>query len=89
VFPLVKPALNLSHGKAAGRKFMNAEIYINKQSKEDLLEFMDQAESLEGIQMLCTEGWTANEGEFQIWGDASVMGMAFFFPLRELPVLQT
>src|SRR4029077_4260384 len=77
VFPLLKPALNSSYDKIAGRKFMNAPIYINKRTREDLLWFADQAESLEGVRMLLTEEWTASEADFEIWGDASAMGMAF------------
>lgn len=49
VFPLLKPALNSSYNKVAGRKFMNARIFINKQTREDLLWFVDQVEQLEGV----------------------------------------
>ncbi|KAF8335918.1 uncharacterized protein EI90DRAFT_2834970, partial [Cantharellus anzutake] len=57
VFPLLKPVLNSSYNKVAGRKFMSALIYINKLARNDLLWFADQVESLEGVRMLDTEEW--------------------------------
>jgi hypothetical protein len=84
VFPLLKPGLNSSYNKVARRKFMNALIYVNKQTRNDLLWFAEQVESLEGIWVLNTEEWGANEVDFQIWGDASPVGLAFFSPTHKM-----
>ncbi len=49
VFPLLKPALNSCYDKVAGRTFLNAPIFLNKRTTEDLLWFADQVECLDGV----------------------------------------
>src|SRR5260370_37180452 len=68
VFPLLKPALNLSYDKVAGCSFLGAPIFLNKWTIEDLLWFADQVELLEGIQTLEVETWDAHDADLEIWG---------------------
>ena len=80
VFPLLKPALNSSYDKIAGKTIMSQSIYINKQVRNDLLGFADSAEQMEGIRILVEETWGADEADIQIWGDACKIGLAFWAP---------
>jgi len=80
VFPLLKPTLNSSYDKIAGRTFLNAPIFLNKCTTEDLLWFADQVEQLDGVRMFNSEVWDAPEANLQIWGDASAIGLAFWSP---------
>src|SRR5258708_14098899 len=84
VFPLLKPALNSSYNKVAGHTFMNAPVYLNKQVSSDLLWFADQVETLDGVRMFDVEEWSAQEGDFKIWGDASASGLAFWSPKHQV-----
>src|SRR5258708_482502 len=84
VFPLLKPVLNSSYDKVAGHTFMNAPIFLNKRTIEDLLWFADQVELLEGVRMFDNEIWDASEADLQIWGDASAVGLAFWVPLHNV-----
>jgi hypothetical protein len=59
---------------------MNAFIFINKRVRNDLLWFAKQVELLEGIWVMDTEEWCAEDADFQIWGDASSIGLAFYLP---------
>src|SRR5260370_14949316 len=80
VFPLLKPALNSSYNKVSGHTFMNAPLYFNKRMTLDLLWFVDQVEKLEGMCFLESEEWDSNEADLEIWGDASMTGLAFWAP---------
>ena len=84
VFPLLKPALNSSYNKVAGHTFMNAPVYLNKQVSSDLLWFADQVETLDGVRMFDVEEWSAHEADFEIWGDASASGLAFWSPKHQV-----
>src|SRR6266436_6442289 len=84
VFPLLKPTLNSSYDKVAGRTFLNAPIFLNKRTTEDLLWFADQVEQLDGVHMFNSEVWDAPEADLQIWGDASVVGLTFWVPLHNV-----
>ena len=63
VFPLLKPALNSSYDKTAGKSIMNQSIYINKQVRNDLLWFADSVEHLDGVQVLEAEHWSVEEAD--------------------------
>ena len=78
VFPLLKPALNSSYNKIAGHTYMNAPVYLNKQVSTDLLWFVEQVERLDGVRMFDVEEWSAADADFEIWGDASASGLAFW-----------
>src|SRR5260370_24997337 len=80
IFPLLKPALNLSYDKISRKTIMSQSIYINKQVQNDLLWFVDSAECMKGIWILVEETWGADEADIQIWGDASKIGLAFCAP---------
>ena len=84
VFPLLKPALNSSYDKVAGHTFMNAPIFLNKCTTEDLLWFANQVEVLEGVHMFDNEIWDASEADLQIWGDVLAVGLAFWVPLHNV-----
>ncbi len=47
---------------------------------KDLLWFADQVEQLDGVWMFNDEIWDAPQADFQIWGDASTIGLAFWSP---------
>src|SRR5258705_5120046 len=82
VFPLLKPALNSSYDKVTGCTFLNAPIFLNKHTTEDLLWFADQVEHLDGVWMFNNEVWDAPEADLQTWGDTSAIGLAFWSPLH-------
>src|SRR5260221_14173993 len=80
IFPLLKPALNSSYDNVTGHTFLNAPIFLNKHTTEDLLWFTDQVEHLDGVWMFNNEVWDAPEANLQIWGDVSAIGLAFWSP---------
>src|SRR5260370_30375148 len=82
--PLVKRALTSSYDKVAGRTFLNAPIFLNKHTTEDLLWFADQVECLDGVWMFNNEIWDTPEADLQIWGDASAIGLAFWSPSHNI-----
>src|SRR5258708_17160871 len=84
VFSLLKPTLNSSYDKVAGCTFLNAPIFLNKRTTEDLLWFADQVERLDGVQMFNNEVWDAPEADLQIWGDVSAISLAFWSPLHNV-----
>ena len=59
---------------------MNAPVYLNKQVTSDLLWFVDQVERLDGVRMFDAEEWSAGKADFEVWGDASAIGLAFWSP---------
>ncbi len=80
IFPLLKPALNSSYDNVTGHTFLNAPIFLNKHTTEDLLWFADQVECLDGVWMFNSEIWDTLEADLQIWGDTSAIGLAFWSP---------
>src|SRR5260221_14688269 len=84
IFPLLKPALNSSYDNVTGHTFLNAPIFLNKHTTEDLLWFADQVECLDGVRMFDSEIWDALEADLQIWGDGSAIGLAFWSPLHNV-----
>ena len=78
-FPILKPALNSSYDKVAGKTLLSQAVYINKEVRNDLLWFADSALKLDGVCLFSAEEWSADE-DIQIWCDASKEGLGFWIP---------
>jgi len=77
----LRPALQSSYQKMAGRSIHNAPIFINRQVTTDLLWFADSLGSWDGIHMLSARAWDSSHADFIIYCDAALTGgLAFWSP---------
>lgn len=77
-YPLLRPALQSTIEKVAGKECMHALIYVNKPVKDDLLWFAEMVESMDGVRMLEAEDWDEEEADAVAMCDSCMEGMGFW-----------
>ncbi|OSD08153.1 DNA/RNA polymerase [Trametes coccinea BRFM310] len=80
VQPLLRPALQSSYAKIAGRNIPHAPIYINARVKRDLLFIASIFERHGGIHIIKASTWGPDAADIAIYCDACLTGMAFWTP---------
>lgn len=80
VQPLLRPALQSSYQKIAGKQRPNALIFLNKQAITHLLWVADAFEKHDGIHILTSRTWGPREADIVIYCDASLSGLGFWCP---------
>ncbi|KAI0084583.1 hypothetical protein BDY19DRAFT_868536, partial [Irpex rosettiformis] len=81
VQPLLRPALQSSYDKIAGRHFASAPIYLNKRSSHDLLWIAGMFERQDSVHMITASTWTPADADLVIYCDACLSGLGFWSPL--------
>jgi len=81
VAPLLRPALQSSYHKMAGRSIRNAPIFINRRVTLDLLWFADTLANWNGIHMLSAHNWDSSAADLVLFCDAALSGgLAYWSP---------
>lgn len=80
VCPLLRPALQSSYDKVAGRQLPLAPIYLNKGTSHDLLWIADMFERNEGVHLLTSKVWRPEDADIVIYCDACLSGLGFWTP---------
>ena len=83
-FPLLRPALQSSYDKIAGKSISRASIYLNQRVIADLAWFADAIESASGVCLLNSIIWSASEANLTIYCDASMSALGFYIPQMNL-----
>lgn len=81
ICPLLRPALQSSYDKIAGRQFPQAPIYLNKKASHDLLWIADMFERNDGVHLLTSTVWRPEDADIIIYCDACLSGLGFWSPL--------
>ncbi|KIJ43077.1 hypothetical protein M422DRAFT_170302 [Sphaerobolus stellatus SS14] len=84
VFPLLRPALQLSYLKIAGKTWPNAGIVLNCSVMRDLSWFADRVESTHGLHFFEDVEWGYEQADNIIFCDASTIGIGFYVPSKVL-----
>jgi hypothetical protein len=79
VYPLLKPALSNVYDKISGKSQLHALIFVSKAVTDDLSWFISHVESSYGIRVFEATDWSADEVDVTAYGDASSIGMGFYF----------
>jgi hypothetical protein len=79
VYPLLKPALSNIYKKISGKSQMHAQIFVSKAFVDVLQWFISHVETLYGIRIFEATDWAADEANLTAYGDASGVGMGFYF----------
>jgi hypothetical protein len=79
VYPLLKPALSNVYDKISGKSQPHALIFVSKAVTDDLSWFISHVESSYGIRVFEATDWSADEADVTAYGDASGVGMGFYF----------
>ncbi|KAL7284900.1 hypothetical protein ACG7TL_002214 [Trametes sanguinea] len=80
VQPLLRPALQSSYAKIAGRTIPHAPIYINARVTRDLLFIASVFQRYGGVHMLKASAWGPDAADLVVLCDACLAGMAFWIP---------
>ena len=83
VFPLLKPGLSAVYEKTADKSRLMASIRVNNAVRDELLWFANHAQNSDGIFLLKTVAWDPTvdlQDTITCFTDASLRGMAFWFP---------
>lgn len=80
VHPLLRPALQSSYAKLAGKQFPRAGMYLNADVHRDLTWVADKVESLDGVHILRARTWSPEGADLTIYCDASLSGLGFWVP---------
>jgi hypothetical protein len=80
VFPLLRPALQSSYAKIAGKSISKATIYLNQAVVSDLSWLADTIASADGLCLLNAVAWRPAEADLTVYCDASLEGMGFYVP---------
>jgi hypothetical protein len=84
VFPLLRPALQLSYQKISGKQIPNAPLYLNRSIIANLTWFGQMVRESEPIHMLAANVWEAHEADLTLWCDAaSTGGLGFWSPSHQ------
>jgi hypothetical protein len=79
VYLLLKPALSNVYDKISGKSQMHAQIFVSKAVIDDLRWFISHVETSYGIRVFEATDWAADEADLTAYGDASGVGMGFYF----------
>jgi hypothetical protein len=79
IYPLLKPALSNVYDKISSKSQPHALIFVSKAVTDNLCWFISHAESLYGIRVFEATDWSADEADVTAYGDASGVGMGFYF----------
>lgn len=82
--PLLRPALESSYAKIKGKEFPRAPIYLNRTVKDDLLWVAALFDHGSGVHLLTAKLWPASAADLLIFCDASLTGLGFWSPQRQL-----
>lgn len=83
VHPLLKPGLQSSYRKIAGKSIARAPIYLNARVVRDLTWVANMFESNEGIFFYRAKAWPPRAADLTILCDASLEGLGYWCPLRQ------
>jgi hypothetical protein len=79
MFILLKPALSNIYDKISGKSQPHALIFVSKAVTDNLSWFISHVESSYGICVFEATDWSADEADVTAYGDASNVGMGFYF----------
>jgi hypothetical protein len=77
VFPLLRPALQSSYAKIAGKLIPKATIYLNQAVITDLRWLADTIDMSDGLCLLKSVAWNRLDADLIAYCDASLEGLAF------------
>ena len=84
VVPLMRPALQSSYDKIAGKSQRNQPVYINRTVQHNLSWFADMFQEWPGVHLLRARVWNSSQADLAIYCDASLTGLAFWTPALAL-----
>ncbi|KIJ32474.1 hypothetical protein M422DRAFT_184433, partial [Sphaerobolus stellatus SS14] len=84
VFPLLRPALQSSYSKIAGKSLRNAGIYLNKAVMRNLRWFAEQVRTNHGLLFFVDKEWDFSQADSIILCDASTVDLEFYVPAKSL-----
>jgi hypothetical protein len=79
VFPRLKPTLSNVYQKISGKSESHASIFVNKAVVEDLRWFQAHVEVSSGVRVFEATDWSFKDADLTAYGDASALGMGFYF----------
>jgi len=83
-FPLLRPSLQSSYEKIAGKSRPRAPIYLNRRVIQDLSWLTRLMQDLEGVCMLDAIVWDHADADLIIFCDACPQGLGFYCPSMNL-----
>ena len=78
VYPLLKPALQSSYAKIAGKLIPKATVYLNQAIISDLRWLADTIAVYDGLCLLNSVVWGCSDADLIVFCDASLKGLAFY-----------
>lgn len=82
ICPLLRPALQSSYRKIAGKSHPHARVYLNKSVITDLLWLANHFETHPGVFVVKAVSWGPDDATFTVYCDASFSGLGFWCPQR-------
>jgi hypothetical protein len=79
VYPLLKPALSNVYEKISRKSQTHAQIFVSKAITDHLDWFISHVQTSYGIPVFQATDWAADEADVTAHGDASRVGMGFYF----------
>jgi hypothetical protein len=79
VYPLLKPALSNVYDKISSKSQPHTLIFVSKAVTDDMSWFISHVECSYGIRVFKATDWSADEADVTAYGDASGIGMGFYF----------
>jgi hypothetical protein len=83
-YPLLQPGLFSLYNKMSGKSHAHQLIWVSVSLCHELLWFADRVESSEGVHILSLRGWGKNDADFNLFCNASLISMGFWFPARNV-----
>ncbi|KZW04026.1 DNA/RNA polymerase, partial [Exidia glandulosa HHB12029] len=80
VFPLLRPGMCELYAKMAGKTSIHAQIQVNSALVRELGWFVGHLKTADGVRMLESTEWEAEEADLTVYTDASGIGLAFYSP---------
>ncbi|KAG8942404.1 hypothetical protein FRC04_003770 [Tulasnella sp. 424] len=77
-YPLLKPALQSSYDKIAGKTYAKAGVYMNHRVRRDLQWFTEKLEDSDGVHILEALDWDVKEADAVFICDACQQGLGFW-----------
>ncbi|KZW01960.1 DNA/RNA polymerase [Exidia glandulosa HHB12029] len=80
VFPLLRPGMCELYAKMAGKSSIHAQIQVNSALVRELGWMIEHLKTAEGVHMLESKEWSAEQADLTVYTDASGKGLAFYSP---------
>ncbi|KIO25641.1 hypothetical protein M407DRAFT_25018 [Tulasnella calospora MUT 4182] len=77
-YPLLKPALQSSYDKIAGKMYAKAGVYMNLRVQKDLQWFVEKLDGLDRVHILEALDWDVKEADAVFICDVCQQGMGFW-----------